>query len=73
MRHSCFMITSIQLDYPVYIAFNGLMSVPAVYEHETVCTIVRHLTNIDLSEFSIVRCSSKDFKNALIKIDFTFK
>ena len=73
MKHSYFMITSIQLDYPIYIAFNGFKSISALYEHETVCTVVRHLTTLDLSEFSAVKCSCSDFKSALIKIDFTYK
>lgn len=73
MRNSYFMIFSEQLDYPIYLSFNGYMSIPALYEHETICTVVRHLTTLNLSEFSAIKCSCSDFRNALIKIDFTYK
>lgn len=73
MKHSYFIITSVHLSYPLYISFNGYMSVADVREHEVAWTVIRHITSLSPNDFFIDKCLCKDFKNGLIKIDFTFK
>ena len=73
MEHSYFILCSDRLDYPVYVAFNGSMTVNDIRNHDVVWTVVRHLTQLDYKFFFFDRCLKETYDNGLIKIDFTFK
>lgn len=73
MKHSYFIITSVHLDYPLYIAFNGNISVTDMRDHAVVWTVIRHITTLRLKDFFVDKCSCKEFRDGLVKIDFTYK
>ena len=72
MKRSFFILFSSQLDYPLYVAFNGSRSVREVLEHHVVWDVVHHLTRLDCKAFFVEKCTKKAFDNSLIKIDLTF-
>lgn len=72
MKHYYFILFSDRLDYPIYVSFCDVKSIKDLREHHVTWDIVRHLTKLDCKSFSVVCCTEKDYKNGLIKIDFTF-
>lgn len=70
MTHSYFFFTFSCLDYPIYVAFDGFVSVDYVRESESLRTVVNRVIGYDISDALIVKCSRKEFATGLIKIDF---
>lgn len=70
MTHSYFMITAVDLRFPILLAFNGFITSDDVRKSEALWDVVRHITFLDSSDFSIFRCSCADFNKGLLKIDF---
>lgn len=74
MKNSYFVLVSDKIDYPLYVAFLGFVSVDMLRERDVLWTVVRHLTQLDYNDFMLVDyCSRKNYNDALIKIDFTHK
>lgn len=73
MKHSYFILCSVELDYPLYVAFCGSMTISDMRNHDVAWTVIRHLTQLDYKSFFVDKCAKRTFDNGLIKIDFTFK
>lgn len=74
MRNSYFVLVSDKIDYPLYVAIMGYVSIEMLRERDVLWTVVQHLTQLNYDDFILVRnCTSRDYKDALFKIDFTYK
>lgn len=74
MRNSYFVLISNKIDYPLYVAFMGFLSIEMLREHDVLWTVVHHLTQLNYDDFILFdNCTSKEYDDALIKIDFRYK
>lgn len=73
MKQSYFYLSSVFLDYTIYVAFSGDVSVEDVVENDIAWTVICRLTTLSRNSFIVYKCTKKNYSNGLVKIDFTFK
>lgn len=72
MKKSCFILISDKIEYPLYVAFLGYLSLEMLRNRAELWLVIRHLTQLDYDDFfSIERCTIKTYNAALVKLDFT--
>lgn len=74
MKNSYFIFVSDKMCYPLYVAFSGYLSIEMLRERDVLWTVIRRLSYLNYDDFIIIeQCTSKEYKDGLIKIDFTYK
>lgn len=73
MKSSYFILHSLGMDYPLYVAFSYPMSVADINDMDILWIVVFQLTGLSRSDFDVVICSCDSYESSLIKLDFTLK
>lgn len=71
MLYTYFVLFSNHLSYPVFVAFDCVMSVSAFRNNEAAWALISHVTCLRQSFCLIKECTYDAFQNGIVKIDFS--
>lgn len=66
-----FILFSDHLQYPIYVAFDCVMSVTAFRKNKAAWSVIYHVTCMRQKFFFIEECSYDAFQQGIVKFDFT--